>query len=165
MAPAEWVAEVARGALSVEPDRSDERLSVVVADDESVAELNRRHRGLDEITDVLSFSNVHAGTYYGTEHPETADDRSMEFVLPPGQQPDIGEVIISYRQAVRQAREAGHTDLRELATLIAHGIFHLLGYDHEEDGEAQVMRSREQAAMAELVSRGLLARGPRSART
>ena len=62
---------------------------------------------------------------------------------------DLGEVVISYPQAVRQAREAGHPVKRELATLLAHGLLHLLGYDHEDPEDEAEMTARQEALMAE----------------
>jgi probable rRNA maturation factor len=77
-----------------------------------------------------------------------ADD---SFALPPDGVTRLGEVIISYPQAIEQAREQGHSTERELALLIIHGILHLLGYDHEEpEGESE-MRKKER----ELLERCL----------
>ena len=147
---ADWVSAVAAGVLSIRPEWSSENVSVVIADDESVAELNLAHRGLNETTDVLSFSNRHSGQYYGDETGrETATDGD-EFALPPGYSADLGEVIISYPQVCRQAREAGHSAQKELAIMLAHGILHLLGYDHEREAEAAEMFDLQDRAIATL---------------
>lgn len=146
----DWIDAVVTGVLSTEPEWSSERVSVVIANDESVAQLNHEHRGLDETTDVLSFSNRHSGQYYGEDDGiEKASDGS-NFVLPPGHSDDLGEVIVSYPQVCRQAREAGHTAQKELAFMLAHGILHLLGYDHEREAEAAEMFSIQNRAMATL---------------
>ena len=137
----DWIDAVVAGVLSIEPEWSSERVSVVIADDESVADLNREHRGLDETTDVLSFSNRHSGRYYGEGDERETATNDMEFVLPPGHHTDLGEVIVSYPQVSRQAREAAHTVQKELAVMLAHGILHLLGYDHEREDEAAEMFS------------------------
>lgn len=145
----EWIDAVVAGVLSIEPEWSSERVSVVIADDESVANLNHAHRGLDETTDVLSFSNRHSGRYYGEgDERETASD--TDFVLPPGHDTDLGEVIVSYPQVTRQARQAGHTVQKELAIMLAHGILHLLGYDHEREAEAAEMFFLQDRAIAAL---------------
>ena len=144
---AEWLRDVASVTLSLEADAADEPLSLVIADDASVIDLNARFRGLDESTDVLSFSYDHAGRYYGVETPAHLDDTEADFVLPPDQSRGIGEVVISYPQAARQASAAGRQVETELASLVAHGIFHLLGYDHEEDDEAEEMRMMEERAL------------------
>ena len=107
------------------------QVSLVLTDSETVRQLNRDYRGIDEPTDVLAFSML----------PQKGDDPS--FALPPDGVTRLGEVIISYPQAVAQAKEQGHSPERELALLVVHGILHLLGYDHEEPGEESKMRERE----------------------
>ena len=149
----DWLTAVAETALSVEDAESEGLTTVVIANDETIAELNAEHRGLDTTTDVLSFSNVHSGTYYGAD---SRDAMEFEFVLPPGHQPEIGEVIISLPQAERQAKEAGHSLQNEVAGLVAHGIFHLLGYDHEVESDAVVMRAKEVEAKEEMRRAGLI---------
>lgn len=146
----EWIRAVVVGVLSIEPDWASESVSVVIADDQSVAELNLAHRGLDETTDVLSFSNHHSGQYYGEDDGHYTAERDTAFVLPPGFAADLGEVIVSYPQVERQAREAGHTAQKELAVMLAHGILHLLGYDHERESEAAEMFSIQAKAIAAL---------------
>ena len=137
-----WVKETVVKALKSEAQGSETHVSVVLADDETVMDLNRKHRGLNEHTDVLSFSYVYEGEYYG-------DNRSLvaqvdEFVLPPGEEDQsLGEVIISYPQTVRQAMEAGVSVEDELSHLLVHGILHLLGHDHEQPSDEQVMKSVE----------------------
>ncbi len=143
-----WLKSVAEQTLVAGGAATDTAVAVAVAiaSDELVRELNQRYRGLDEPTDVLSFSFDHQGHYYGDDRPpEPADVTS--FVLPPEAPAMLGDVIISYPQAQRQAAEAGHSVERELAVLLAHGILHLMGHDHESPGE--------EAAMNEVVARAL----------
>ena len=146
----EWIDAVVVGVLSIKPEWSSEQVSVVIADDESVADLNREHRGLDETTDVLSFSNRHSGQYYGEDDESRRESDLSNFVLPPGHHTDLGEVIVSYPQVSRQARQADHTVKKELAFMLAHGILHLLGYDHEREDEAAEMFSLQDRAIAAL---------------
>jgi probable rRNA maturation factor len=122
------LAALARRVLAAEA--ADRGVSVVVTDDETVRELNRRYRDMDEPTDVLSFGL----------------DGNDSFVTPPGGG-ELGEVVISYPMARRQAEAAGHALERELAHLLVHGILHLLGYDHETAGKAKRMRVREEALL------------------
>ena len=147
-----FLRSVVESALATEEDlggRGD--VSVVIADDETVRELNRRHRGLDESTDVLSFSFIHQGEYYGDGEAPISLSETEVFAMPPGQPPGLGEVIVSYPQAVRQAEESPHTLDQELASLLAHGVLHLLGYDHAEPEDGAVMRSKETAVLARVV--------------
>ena len=121
-------------------------MDVVVTGDEVVRELNRRYRGLDETTDVLSFSFTHAGEYQGDgEAPSAPAD--LDFPVPAGDDGSLGEVIISYPQAERQGEQAGHGTGRELPKLLAHGVLHLLGHDHESKGEAALMKHLETEAL------------------
>jgi probable rRNA maturation factor len=140
---ATWLKGVVERTLALEEAPSSSAVDVVVVDDETVRELNSRHRGLDETTDVLAFSYVGGGEYYGEVDGAAGPDRGGEFVLPPGQKTGLGEVVVSYPQARRQAAERGHSTQREMAALLTHGVLHLLGYDHMEDDERVEMERRE----------------------
>ncbi len=117
--------------------------SLVFTDDSTIQSLNMTHRGLDEITDVLSFSNDFEGEYYGSDKERLVTDFEGQFVLPPGELFQIGEVLISVPQAGRQAKENGINVEAEIAKLVAHGFLHLLGYDHKETGERLAMEKME----------------------
>lgn len=145
------VTEPVSAALESESCDPHTHVSVVIADDEVVRELNRQHRGLDENTDVLSFSFTHEGEYYGEEE-RGGHDPDVDFVLPPAENDDtsLGEIIISYPQTYRQAEQAGHPVGQELTVLLVHGVLHLLGYDHEELGDEAAMKAAAARAMRQL---------------
>jgi probable rRNA maturation factor len=147
----QWLRGIAECALAIAPERASEPLSVVIADDDTVRELNSQHRGLDENTDVLSFSFTHQGEYYGEGEPPSARSEDVDFVMPPGRAAGLGEVVVSYPQAVRQAEAAGHSVERELALLLAHGVLHLLGYDHVEPEEEAIMQAQESKVLARVL--------------
>jgi probable rRNA maturation factor len=127
----DWVKKLVRQVLKAEGVAPPYEVSLVFTDSETVQRLNRDYRSVDEPTDVLAFYMLpHKGT-------------DSSFALPPDGVTRLGEVIISYPQAVAQAREQGHSPERELALLVIHGILHLLGYDHEEPEEENKMRERE----------------------
>lgn len=155
-----WLTAIAQIVLSVEGMEEGASTSIAITDDETVAELNAEHRGLDATTDVLSFSPTHSGVYYGDDRGDDERDAGMdefEFILPPDYaDTNIGEVIISLPQARRQATEAGHPLANEIAALLAHGIYHLLGYDHEDEDDAERMRPRERAAMEAIRDAALI---------
>ncbi len=113
------------------------QVSLVIAGDETVRELNRQHRGVDATTDVLAFA---------FSDPAGASDE--QFILPPDSVRDLGEVIISLPQAERQAGEQEHTLEREMALLVCHGVLHLLGFDHEKPEDKRKMRALEGTALA-----------------
>ena len=148
----ERLRQIAECALVVGSSESDASLSVVVASDEVVRDLNRRHRGLDENTDVLSFSFTHQGEYYGNREEDSEISGGLDFVLPPGEDLSLGEVIVSYHQAQRQAVGSDHTVEREVALLVIHGVLHLLGYDHVEPGDEAVMKKMENSALRDVFN-------------
>jgi len=145
-----WLRRIAEDTLSVASDWNESRLSVVIADDDVLKDLNKRYRGLDEITDVLSFSFTHHGAYYGEGDRWPRGGEESIFVLPPGEEDSLGEVIISYPEAQRQADQSGHSVEEKVALLLAHGVLHLLGHDHVEPEEEAVMRRLEDKVLAEL---------------
>jgi probable rRNA maturation factor len=113
----------ARGVLSA-IGQSRSELSIVLVDDSQIAELNREWRNKPKATDVLSFSLVEG---------DFADHRAGL----------LGDVVISVETAAAQAAER-HRGLDETITkLLVHGVLHLIGHDHEEDGEAEVMAAEE----------------------
>lgn len=114
-------------------------LSIALVDDAAIRAVNHKHRGIDQATDVLSFPLL--------EHLQSAGDG---FALPPDAPRHLGDVVISYERAAAQAAEYGHSFNREVCYLLAHGVLHLLGYDHVEQGEQMAMRAREEAALAPL---------------
>jgi probable rRNA maturation factor len=136
----DWVKKIVWQILKAEGVAPPYEVSLVFTDSETVKQLNRDYRGVDEPTDVLAF--------YMLPQKEAVDS----FALPPDGVTRLGEVIISYPQAIAQAEEHGHSPERELALLVIHGILHLLGYDHEEPEKESKMRVRER----ELLERCLL---------
>jgi probable rRNA maturation factor len=108
-------------------------LSVLIADEETVRRLNREYAGDDASTDVLAFSL-----------------REGEEFVSPDEVQRLGEVIISYPTALRQAEEAGRPVDEEIAHLLVHGILHLLGYDHAEPEEERLMRERTEELLASV---------------
>ena len=150
-----WLRKVAANALqSALPEGEPGQLSLVVTDDETLRNLNREFRGLDEVTDVLSFSPSHPGQWEGeAQTPQDRDSATIEaeselFILPPGELPVVGEVVISYPQAQRQARDRRQNTDQELALLIVHGVLHLVGHDHVEFQEAALMQAMERDVLS-----------------
>ncbi len=128
---------------------------MVVTSDDAVRDLNRDYRGLDEVTDVLSFSPRHWGHWEGQtgQNREGWDWEDLEgvsepdFVYPPGEPAPLGDVIISFPQAQRQASERNEPLDLEMALLIVHGVLHLAGHDHARPLEETAMKAKEQAAL------------------
>ena len=141
---------VARAALDAAGAAEGREVNVVIADDAALLELNARHRGEAKVTDVLSFSPRHAGPYLG--EGGAPDEAAFDFPMPDGEAEELGEVIISYPQAKRQARAAGKPVSAEVEMLVAHGVLHLLGYDHAEPDEEREMFALQDAALARAES-------------
>ena len=150
-----WLRTVMEAALAEAlPVGEPAQVGLVVTDDKTVQELNRQFRGLDEVTDVLSFSASHSGHWEGDPQesdeasPESVDSEELNFVLPPGEPSPLGEVIISFPQTIRQAQERNDPVEQELALLIIHGVLHLVGYDHMEPEDEAQMQAKERSALA-----------------
>ncbi len=148
--PEDWLMRIAQAALDVALNGTDAaQMSLLITDDETVHGLNAQFRGLDEVTDVLSFSADHAGHWEGEAEPPD-DTVGFDFVMPPGEPAPLGEVIVSYPQAQRQAEERGAPLEHELALLVVHGVLHLTGHDHLDPEETALMQSKERTALAAL---------------
>lgn len=131
------VAAAALGAATAGwPDEEVARmeLAVVLADDARVQTLNRDYRGQDKPTNVLSFAAL--------------DDE--EAPSPPDGPIALGDVILAYETAAAEAAREGKTLVQHLSHLVVHGVLHLLGHDHEDDGEAEEMEGLEVAVLAAL---------------
>lgn len=105
-------------------------LTVAIAGDDWVRELNCRYRGIDSTTDVLAFGGAPEG-----------------FVEAPGAASYLGDVVISYPRVLAQAEEQGHSPDEELALLVTHGVLHLMGYDHSTPEEEAIMWAQQQAIL------------------
>ena len=128
-----WLGGVARQVLEAQGAGAQAELGLFIATQERVKQLNRDYLDRDEPTDVLAFS---AGEGVEAELPP--------FVPPPDGVLHLGEVIISYPQAVIQAEEHHHSVEKEIAILIIHGVLHLLGYEHDKPELERQMRDREE---------------------
>ena len=167
----EWMAAAIRSGLAqvLEPGSAGQ-VSLLITDDAAVRELNRQYRGLDETTDVLSFSAEHGGHWERDDRPfvdcyeqgfldsrfrgnDGRDERGGEellFPIPDDEPPPLGDIVVSLPQAARQAEQQGVPLCRELALLLVHGALHLMGHDHYDDGEREEMQDLERRALAAL---------------
>ena len=109
-------------------------LSVTFVDLDEIHELNKIHRGVDSPTDVLSFPQFEDVCEEAPEEGELC----------------LGDVVICRDKAAQQAEEFGHSFEREMLYLFVHSVLHLLGYDHMEDDEKRVMRTREEKIMEHI---------------
>ena len=115
----------------IDPDRVS--LNVSLVGGEEIHELNREYRGVDRVTDVLSFPQFSWEEY----------DMGWDEV-------SLGDVVMCLDKIEEQAKEFGHSKARETMYLFVHSVLHLLGYDHEEEEDKKLMRAREEEIMKEL---------------
>jgi probable rRNA maturation factor len=107
-------------------------VALLFTDDASIAEINAEWRGKDKPTNVLSFPA-----------PE-------DMPVPEGEPRPLGDIVLAYGVVAREAAEQGKTLHDHAAHLIVHGVLHLLGYDHEDDVEAQDMERLEASILKGL---------------
>jgi probable rRNA maturation factor len=121
--PTERMIEAIQAVLDQHEVSRDSALTIVIAADDYVRDLNRQFRGVDSATDVLSFP--------------ADDDEDDSFAPPDWIDPDetdppyLGDLIIAYPYTAHQAVDLGHVLDDELTLLVIHGTLHLLGYDHD----------------------------------
>ncbi len=126
-----WLRAVALLVLNAEKTDKNSEMGLTITGDEQMHRLNREYLDEDRTTDVLSFPMN-----------EPLNDKPV-FVNAPDGKVHLGDVIISYPQAAKQAREHYHAMEREIAILTIHGILHLLGYDHDIPERERIMHERE----------------------
>ncbi len=112
-------------------------LSLVLTDDAHIRDLNRTWRGKDKATNVLSFP---AGEHH---EAEVSDDYADPPML-------LGDIVIARETLVREAEEEGKSRQDHFTHLLVHGFVHLMGYDHEDDAEAEEMEALEAEILAHL---------------
>lgn len=110
-------------------------VNVVLTNAKNIKSINKEHRGIDKETDVLSFPMF--------EKDEIANlDNTNEDIL--------GDMVISIERVEEQAKEYGHSFERELAYMVVHSFYHLLGYDHMTEEDKKEMREKEENVLGIL---------------
>ena len=122
------------GVLQAESVSGPLELGVCITTDGEVRALNRDYLGHDYETDVISFGMAEQESSAGVPR----------FVTPAERPPYLGDIAISYDRAAEQAPEFGNSAQAEVATLLIHGLLHLLGYDDTQDAEHKRMHARQQ---------------------
>jgi len=114
------------GEMALDLAEREGEVVVMLTDDGDVRDLNERFRGKDQPTNVLSFPA-----------PENPDDH-------------LGDVALAYETCAREAAEQGKSLADHLQHLVAHGVLHLVGYDHDVDADAEIMEALERRVLAAL---------------
>lgn len=105
--------------------------NIIFVDSETIHEMNRTYRNVDRVTDVISFA--------------LEDNKTIEL-----DHRLLGDIYICIERAEEQAKEYGHSFLRELSFLTIHGLLHLLGYDHMEKDEEEIMFKKQEDILNEF---------------
>ena len=116
--------------LALTETNPESEIGLQIIDDATMQELNLQYMDIDAPTDVLSFP-------VPFENPGTGN-------------PYLGDILISYPTAVRQAEAAGHSPTEEITLLLVHGLLHLLGYDHTNPQEKEAMWLHQDTILATL---------------
>lgn len=145
--------EVIDFALKEEEVNIKCEISLLFVDNEEISGINKETRGIDRETDVLSFPML------DYEDKKVFKQIYKDYKFSPvdfdGEELVLGDIVLSLEKALEQSEEFNHSYEREAAYLVVHSVLHLLGYDHMEDDEKSVMRSREEEILNKLnITRG-----------
>ena len=124
---------VAAAAETVDEDVADAEVAVMLTDDAGIRTLNSNWRGIDKPTNVLSFPALQPTAGAPSDVPRT-----------------LGDIAIAYETMRREADEEQKPFDHHLSHLAVHGFLHLIGYDHENDGDAEEMEALETQILAHL---------------
>lgn len=124
------IKKVVKEVLIMEKEPLNYEVSISFVDSNEIKSLNKNYRNMEEETDVLSFS-------------QDSDFDFQDLIL-------LGDIVISAEKALEQSKEFGHSLHREIAYLTAHSMLHLLGYDHMNEEEKNIMRSKEKKVMKKI---------------
>ena len=127
--------KAAEAVFSEENTGSEWEISLSFVTPEEIRSINKRFRKTDSVTDVLSFPASYS-------FAEGEKNEKGEIIL--------GDVIICVKRAEEQALNFGHSFKRELVFLYVHSLLHLLGYDHMEDDEREIMENKQRIIMERL---------------
>ena len=117
---------------------------IIITDEAEIRRLNAKARGIDAVTDVLSFPSldgIRGRALKKADFPFEVDEEGNIF---------LGSIVICEKRAREQAEEYGHSYMRELHYLAVHGLWHLLGYDHMTEEDKPEMRAKEEKILSKL---------------
>ena len=140
--------EVCDVALKDEEVTIPYQISLLFVDNNEIREINNETRGIDKVTDVLSFPML--------DYPENMvfknvyKNKKFNEIYLDGEELVIGGLVLSLERAKEQSIEYNHSFEREVCYLVVHSILHLLGYDHMNDEDKAKMRTREEEILGKL---------------
>lgn len=125
------IKKITKRINKVENIKGKHTISFILVDSTRIWEINKEYRKIDSPTDVISFASI---------------DAILDGSLPE----EMGDIFICKERVLSQAEEYGHSVLREFAFLCTHGVYHLLGYDHQTEEEEKEMFSKQEFILKEL---------------
>lgn len=125
------IKKIVKKISKTEKIKGKHTISFILVNSDKIWEINREYRKIDSPTDVISFANI---------------DDSLDGTLPE----EMGDIFICKERVLNQAKEYGHSVLREFAFLCTHGVYHLLGYDHQNIQDEEKMFSKQEKILEEL---------------
>ncbi|HHY77945.1 MAG TPA: rRNA maturation RNase YbeY [Clostridiales bacterium] len=131
-----FVNKIINAVLEFENFDSDYEVSISFVDNDEIKELNRQYRNIDATTDVLSFPLLEFDRKSNNE--PVIKDVLIDTEI------SLGDIVISTEKVIEQAKEYGHSQDRELAFLLVHGMLHLLGYDHIQESDEKIMFKKQE---------------------
>ncbi|MCD6402407.1 rRNA maturation RNase YbeY [bacterium] len=132
----EFLKKIANKILESEKKENFD-LSVFLVGPSRIRNLNKKYRGKNRITDILSFGQT----------------QNLKFIMPPNKKEELGEIIVCPRVVKKNAKRYGVSFKEELARVLIHGILHLLGYNHEKSEKAaKKMREKEEYYLAQILN-------------
>ena len=140
--------EVCDVALKDEEVTIPYQISLLFVDNNEIREINNETRGIDKVTDVLSFPML--------DFPENMvfknvyKNKKFNEIYLDGEELVLGDMVLSLERAKEQSIEYNHSFEREVCYLVVHSILHLLGYDHMNDEDKAKMRTREEEILGKL---------------
>ena len=125
------IKKLARKVSWIEKVRGRHFVSFIIVDEAKIWEINKQYRNIDRPTDVISFAEI---------------DDTIDRKLPE----EMGDIFICKEKVYSQAKEYGHSREREFAFLAPHGLYHLLGYDHQTTEDEEVMFTKQENILNKL---------------
>lgn len=141
-----WL-KLAEAVLADEGVRGDAELSLLFVEQDAIADLNQRFLGKEGPTDVLAFPIDEEPPESGRS-PDSGGSGPGDTGEPPEAPTLLGDVVICPAVARRNSADHARGYEDELALLVVHGVLHLLGMDHEDEGEAEAMEAKERELLA-----------------
>lgn len=143
----EIVARIMETVMEMEKCPYETTVNLLLTGNSGIREYNKAYRNIDCETDVLSFPNIHF------EHEgdfTSVEENTADYFDPDTGELILGDIILSVDRVLSQAKEYGHSILREFAFLVAHSMFHMCGYDHVEEQKADIMEKKQEAVLTKL---------------